>query len=425
MATGITVKQFEDFKRTAKDRQSLGHPNVKGFFFQKLGNSGAWRLRYTYNGKRTTQTIADENVKPADAEKLALEWRVNLSKGENPAATREAPAQSLNTKDFFEHYTKHLKATSDSGKNTADIIKHNFKHLFKKDMTAITEHDMYAWEAKRKDKVSRATLLRALGAFKGMLSFAAGEKNGDPSPKLIPENPIKNFKLSRESQSQKEKRATQTELNLERDLLSPEDRAKLLAALSAYGEKQRKQRANSRAHGKAHLADLDAAPYPHWFVPFAHIARLTGMRPGDIRRLKWENITTDKRSGQTVLSFVPSKTAHHDDPIRVNFPIKDELQQVLDDWKASSADKGFLFPSPVTGKEMDKKAYQRHWKAVKELAKINPEVDFYHYRHTFITDMVNKNAPLLGIARLVGHKTTAMIQKIYFKQDLDDMARFL
>mgnify|MGYP001085409431 CR=1 FL=1 len=425
MTTGITVKQFEEFKRTAKDRQSLGHPRVKGFFYQKLGSRGAWRLRYTYNGKRTTQTIADENVKPADAEKLAFEWRVNLAKGENPACSRDAPTFSTNTKDFFELYSKHLKETSDAGKNTADIIKHNFKHLFHKDLTAITENDLYAWEAKRKQKVSRSTLQRALGAFKGMLAFAAGEKNGDPSPKLIAENPIKGFKLSRESQSQREQRTSQAELNLERDLLSPEDKAKLLDALAQFGEKHRKQRASSRAHGKAHLTDLGQVPYPHWFIPFAHIARLTGMRPGDIRRLKWESITTDKRSGQMVLSFTPSKTAHHDDPIRVNFPIKNELRRVLDDWRASSAATGFLFPSPATGKEMDKKAYQRHWKAVKELAKINPEVDFYHYRHTFITDMVNKNAPLLGVARLVGHKTTAMIQKIYFKQDLDDMARFL
>src|SRR5690606_19833307 len=98
--------------------------------------------------------------------------------------------------------------------------------------------------------------------------------------------------------------------------------------------------------------------------------------------------------------------------------------QVLEQWaeQKNNPQTGLIFASERTGGLMDKKAYLRHWRRVKELAGVRPDIDFYCYRHNFISDKVSKGFPLLAIAKLVGHKTTAMIAKHYFKTGLDKMA---
>lgn len=449
MGKKITKDRFDKFLRNAEPRAEL-HSDIPGLFLIKLQGGGAWRMRYvdptgakTAKGtpKRITATLADATMPPAEATELAREWRQKLKEGRDPLAERQrqqlqaheqqqrdSMRQYANTGRFFEEiYSPHLLAFSTGAKGTLNIISSNFEHLFDRDMDYLTTADIRAWENKRKEEgVSRSSLSRAFGAFKAMLNFAAGVKKNDPNDNpVIGDNPLKNVNLSRMTVSEREQQEKRKEeLNLTRDLLGPEERKKLQQGLALLDQQKRRERESSRAHGKPHLPDLSNATYAHWFVPFAHIARLTGMRPGDVRRLRWSDIRRDFRSGHRVLQFTPHKTAHHPNPVEVVFPVTGELATVIDAWRADqdNPESGPVFRSERTGDSIGESAHRRPWAKVKELAGVREDIDFYCFRHNFISDLVNRGLPLMKVARLVGHKDTNMIAENYYRQDLDDMS---
>jgi len=444
MAQKITVERLRKFRSKAKPRDEL-HGDVPGFYFIVLQSGGAWRLRYTnQQGKRKTVTLgslANGDETPQVMADLAAEWRRKIREGVDPQDVKRQTEEQLrdseqeskkrrfvNTGVFFDEiYKPHIKSISSAGQGTANIINSNFGSFFDRDMDHLTAADIRAWENDRKKSgVSRATLVRAWGAFKGMLNYAAGVKNNDPNDDpVISENPLKSISLSRMTATERDhQKKADEEMDLKRDLLGESERKKIQAGLEAFANLRRLKRANSRKHGKPHLADLDAVAYPHWFIPFAHIARLTGMRPGDVRRLRWSDIRQDFRSKTQVLQFTPHKTSHHADPIAVSFPITGELDYVLSEWRAQQGNPktGYIFINEQTGNEMGSDCHRKAWADVKEFAGVRKEIHFYCFRHNFISDLVNSGLPLLKIARLVGHKNTDMIAKNYYRQDLDDMA---
>lgn len=439
-AIRITSDKLHKFKQSAQPRQELYDNAEQGLFYIQLSRGGAWRLRYTYNGKRYTQKIADSEIKPEEARSIARQWRTKIDQGINPVdeiTLNKNAAKEIQESDkkrrlvnagvfFNEIYSPHLVRMSHSGQATLNIIKNNFSHLFGLDMDKLSPAELRAWENSRKLENTRPTMTRALSAFKAMINYAAGQKAKDPNDSpVISENPIRHFTLSAPSAEERDQaKVSAEELNLKRDLLGEAERQQIQEGLLLFAEEVRQKRRNSREHGKCYLADLDGVAIPHWFIAFAHIARLTGMRPSDIRRLRWSDIRQDFRTRLKIIKFTPNKTAHHENATEVSFPITSELEQVIEQWAGNKKhpQAGLIFASERSGGLMDKKAYLRHWRRVKELAGVRQDIDFYCYRHNFISDMVNKGFPLLAIAKLVGHKTTAMIEKNYFKADLDDMA---
>lgn len=442
--TSITEKKLTSFISTAKDREQLGCEKIPGFFYLQLKTGGAWRLRYTdLQGKRRTATIADGNTKPAIAAQLAAEWRAELKKGIDPLSQKEqlaeqqkadsqrkAANQYLNTGRYFEAiYTPYKKDNARYADGTLKGIKYNFGHLFSRDMDTLKGADILDWYNKRRAAgVMRSTLVRDYGAFKAMLNFAAKTPDGS-SPAILSDNPLKNYTLPaltiHEQDAQEQHNA---ELELKRDIISDSDRAKISKGLAAYAEKIREQRRSSRKHGKPQLQDLDSVEFPHWFIPFCHIARLTGMRPADIYALKWENIIVNRfvkdEIKQQTLIFTPSKTRKAENSRKVKFPIAGELKHVLTAWREQNGnpESGFMFKSERNRGKLERKAHGTHWEQVKKLGGVQADLDFYSFRHNFISELVGRNVPVLTIAGLVGHKDGSMIAANYLRHDEQDSA---
>ena len=438
--TSITKDKLETFIRSANEREQLGCEKIPGFFYLQLKTGGAWRLRYTdLQGKRRTATIADGNTKPAQAAEIAAEWRAQLKNGLDPLSHKEQLAEQqraeeqqkaankyLNTGHFFEAiYTPHKKDNARYADGTLKGIKRNFGHLFSRDMDKITGADILEWYNKRRAaRVMRSTLVRDYGAFKAMLNFAAKTPDGT-SPAVLSDNPIKNYNLPALTISEQDEQEKHNEkLEAKRDIISESDRLKISKGLERYAEKIREQRRSSRKHGKPHLPDLDAVEFPHWFIPFCHIARLTGMRPADIYSLKWDNVQHNRFNGQSTLIFTPSKTRKAENSRKVKFPIAGELKQVLDAWREQNGnpETGLLFKSERNGGKLEKKAHGTHWKQVKTLGGVNADLDFYSFRHNFISDLVADGVPVSLVAMYVGHKDGSMIAANYLRHDEQDSA---
>ncbi|WP_286888606.1 tyrosine-type recombinase/integrase [Pseudoalteromonas sp. ESRF-bin5] len=441
--TSITQAKLSVFKKEADPRQQLGCDKISGFFYIKLSSGGAWRLRYTdLLGKRRTATIADANVKPSQAAAEAISWKAKLREGIDPLSYKEALAQQqreaeqlkaanvyLTVGAFYESiYTPHKLDNYRYGAGTLKVIKHNFEHLFNRDMDKLNSADILQWYNKRKGKgIKRSTLVRDFGAFKAMLNFATQPLKGVNEP-ILKVNPIKSFTLPALTiKEQDELEAHNEKLSHQRDIFSNEVKQKISTGLQLYSDNLKKKRRSSIAHGKSHLVNLDNLTYPHWFIPFCHIARLTGMRPSDIYALKWENLLFNQFNDQTTLIFTPSKTKKAENSRKIKFPVTGELKHVFDSWAAQQAQvkKGLIFKSERTNKSLERKAHLRHWKQVKALGGVPEGLDFYSFRHNFISGLVARGVPVLTIAGLVGHKDGSMIATNYLRHDESNLAKAL
>ena len=142
--------------------------------------------------------------------------------------------------------------------------------------------------------------------------------------------------------------------------------------------------------------------------------------------LRWNDIHTQLRSKSQVLSFTPNKTRHHENPIKVNFPVTGELKRVLGEWheQRGKPTSGLIFISDRGngGEKLNRHSYKAHWLKVKELAEVDLKIEFYSFRHNFISDLVQRGIPVLTIAGLVGHRDGTMIANNYMRHDMDNLA---
>lgn len=436
---GLTVNKLNTFIKTAKDREQLT-TSVPGLVFMKLKGGGSWRLRYTDSaGNRRVATLADHHTKPMIAEELANEWRVKIKQGQDPLQVKESARQASEADQysklgifFNEIYRPALikHGGIKSAKNNCGIIERDFGHLFDRDMAKLNAQDIRQWENKRKASGASPGLIRRnYAAFKALLNYAAGKKRNHANDHpILSVNPLADVALSQMSHDERQSQSDrQQELQQQRDLIPPATMAALMSGLDQFDQTTREKRRSSREHGKGYLQDLSGAVYAHWFIPFMHIARLTGMRPGDILTLQWQSVQTSIKTRSEVLVFRPNKTKHHNNAIQVTIPLTGQLAAVINTWRnqQGSPSSGFMFESKVSGKAMATSAYQRHWKAVKKLAGVDENLHFYSFRHNLISELVGRGVPLLRIAKLVGHKDTSMIAEHYFHEDVSDLGEIL
>ena len=441
-STSITVSRFDKFKTEAADRKQLGCQKIPGLFLLKLKTGAAWRLRYSdLDGKRVTDTIASGEVKPEQAALIALDIRAQLQKGISPrteAETRKRvlydsqkgadKREYLNIGRYFEEiYSPYQITHRRTGKFILNGIRNHYGHLFDKDMDTLTGADIKAWFYDKQEKgLSRVTITREFRAFKAMLNHAA--RPADDSKPVLAINPLSGVRLPEKTLADRETEdASEKVAEKKRNIIPESVKEQIRKGLDLFADYIQTQRRNSREHGKAHLTDLDDVDYPHWFIPFTHIAWLTGMRPGDIRNMRWENILHNRFNGQTLLNFTPSKTKDKgESPAKVQFPVHGELQDLLNKWRNQNGNpqSGHVFPSnnPRGSGIIDKKAYRRHWIRVKKMGGAPDDLDFYCFRHNFISQLVLQGAPVLAIARLVGHKDGTMISRNYFHLGNQDAA---
>lgn len=425
MKTSITTAQAKKFFDAAATGKELHCDSITGFHLRKNSKGASWRLSYQDAGrKRRRVTIGGyPAMKPQEAAQIALDWRTGITKGEaDPIAKREALAAQKRTQSvlevgryFSEVYAPALeqKCGKENARATLNKIKQNFGSLWKVPMNQLTLRDIRNWEAEmmcreftRKGKtykgVWHTTRKSYFGAFAAMLKYAAGQKNGHVNDEpVLDDYPLKGIKLRGATIEEKERQEQHNEAyNLGRDLLNDKQRELIQVGLKAYGQDVIAKRTRSlRLEKNQHLADLRGLEYPCWFIPFAHIARLTGMRPKDILHLRWQDIKQlhAKGSEYDILRFVPTKTKHHPNPIEVEFPILGELAEVLNKWRVQRGKptSGLMFPSDkmaLQGIEQpwDKKAYGKKWRRVLELAGLPLDIHFYSFRHNFISDWVNR-----------------------------------
>jgi integrase len=415
--TSITDTKVRDFLRQANDRNELACERITGFHFCKIGKLGSWRFRYRDDaGKRRVVTFGNyPTMKPNEAAQTAMVWR--NQKADPLAETRQRKVAARSAEQISASrtlrayldgiYTQHQARKKNEGKHTVEMIRGNFATLLDRDMSTISAADIKVWQSKReKEKRAHVTLQRAYGALRTLLRHAVAEQ-------ILDTNPIAGVSLSAPTAEEKS-RSLSADARAHRRMLTAEELAGLNTGVALFAEELREQRRSSRKHGRSYLPDLDLVIYPHWFIPFFHLAMHTGMRPGDLYTLTWQELNLNFRR----LVKIPEKTIHHTNPAKLDLPVTDDLYSVMTLWheQQGAPTDGLVFPSTDSKREgmaFGKQAHGKAWARVLALGGVDADLHFYSLRHHFISALVASGAPLLAVAKLVGHKSAAMIEQHY------------
>lgn len=418
----LSLEDAEYFDRTEAENKTLWCDRPTGLHLIKRKRGSAWRWRYR-DETGTARIVAVgklKELKPEDAARTVKKWREEEA---NPIDDRKQQRQSaLSAREQAERrtlrhyleteYKEHMRAWKPANaKNTEQRLRNHFAEWLERDMATLTKQDVKGWQTRAQQAgYAKDTIKRNYTALKTLLNHAVADD-------VLSENPLNGVNLrpaSYEEQQKTEK--AKEDKKSERRMLTDDEKTRLVSGLEAFAEEIRAARRSSRKHGKQYLADLDAVNHPHWFVPMAYLAWGTGLRPGDLRTLTWDELNI--RFGR--LKKEPSKTkevANRRDtsPALVDMKLSGNIKEIMAAWweDQGKPDTGLVFPSPQTGRELDRQATRKPWKRVKELAGLGKDLDFYCFRHHFISAQLAAGLPMTTVARMAGHKDAAMIQKHY------------
>jgi integrase len=354
-------------------------------------------------------------MKPNEAAQKAMVWRnqradplAETRQRKVAARSAEQMSASRTLRDYLDGiYTLHQARKKNEGKHTVDMIRGNFANLLDSDMSTISAADIKTWQSGReKEGLAHVTLQRAYGALRTLLRHAVAEQ-------IIDSNPVAGLSLSAPTAEEKS-RSLSADARSHRRMLTSKELAGLNKGITLFSEELRAQRRNSRKHGRDYLPDFESVSYPHWFIPFFHLAMHTGMRPGDLYTLTWQELNLKFRR----LVKIPEKTIHHKRPAKLDLPVTDDLFSVMTLWhdQQGAPTDGLVFPSTHdkrAGMAFGKQAHGKAWARVLALGGIDAGLHFYSLRHHFISALVAHGAPLLAVAKLVGHKSATMIEQHY------------
>ncbi len=413
--TETRLHKFMNDSVTNSGKTTIFCENIHGFYAKKLKNDLAFRLRYRDDADNIkTYTIGKlSSFKPEIAAQRANEILVELEKGSDPlkdkrerkalAKENERLGKQRTLGNYLDGRYTQVQNKKRSGKETLNMIRYNFSDWLEREMTAITPADIKEWQIKREQSIKFDTIQRAYGALKTMLNKAVedGFIENNPLPRKSPLEKPHYSEVDQKIDIGKEQRRA----------LSTSEINALFTALDSFSKDLRQKRRNSIARGRKYLESLDNVIYPHWIVPFTITAYYTGLRTGDILALRWENLNLNFQK----ITITPTKTRHHADPIKVNLDLPDSYIEKMKLWHVQEGKpkSGLVFPSPVTGEQMDKKAHLKSWKHIKELAGLQDDLAFYSFRHNFISQLVMNNVPMLTVAKMAGHKSVKMIEQNY------------
>jgi integrase len=393
-----TIKKSDALNhlRVAKATAELTCEKIIGFHLIKTNKGGTWRLRYTdFAGKRRKLALGKfvNGAKDrTDAADLAIKYRNDLKAGIDPLANiqrqmkdfadQEASRNSRLFKTYLEETYVPYQMTKRGGKKTLATLRSAFKELEALPMDEITVNELKTWHKRYSENRAKTTVERTFTALRAMLYHAKDNK-------VITEVKTREFKIPKSSTEEKDKELSSKE-KAKRRMLNDEEKQCIKLGLERYA------------------LETEA---PGWFFPFFRIAEYSGMRPGDIYSMTWQELNLNFK----VIRKHPNKTRHHNEPVEVVLPLDNDITHLLKEWHSSigKPQTGLVFPSPATGREITNTLHLQHWKRVLELGGFKGELDFYSLRHNFISKLIQANVPLPTVAKLAGHKTTKMIEKHY------------
>ncbi len=314
-----------------------------------------WYIRYQDpNGKEVRKSTNQEYKKTA--EKILAKIQTEMAEGKY-LDKQEKPVMTFSSlcEWYWEHHGQHLKSSGIRG------MLNRLKDFFGDTrLTAITPETIIEYVQYRKSlkKLSPSTVNRDLQQLKSMFNLVITYKRW----KKVLENPVSYVKLAREN-NQRVRYLDKNEID------------RLLDCC------------------KAHLR------------PIVFLALRTGMRQGEIFKMRWSDVDLKKRQ-----IFIPVSKSGESRRV----PISPDLLEMLLSLP-SRLKGGHVFPSTMPRRGPDSKSgstdpyvdVKNSFRQALKLAGIE-DFRFHDLRHTFASHLVMQGVDLNTVRELLGHHSLAM-----------------
>lgn len=317
---------------------------------------GKWFFDFSFRGKRYIRLGGGTKQAAKDAMvRLRVELLNKPESTSSYAIEAEDPVFPDFAKEFIELYAKAKKRSWQRDEYSISRLSAFFgrRHLSQISLLLIEKYKL-----KRKAKVSTATINRELACLKTILSVAIDWN------KLVPSFPLKKIELTKEN-------------NTRTRVLSPNEETALMA---------------------------EAAPH---LRPMITLALNTGMRLGEIRKLRREHVNFTTRMITIPVENSKSKKARQ---VPMNEVVLDLIR------KLAPAD-GFIFRHSRGEPYED---VSEGFKAACVRAKVNA-FWFHDLRHTFGTRFIEAGGNVVLLSKIMGHSTISITYNRYCHPSNDAM----
>lgn len=369
-------------------------PKLPGFVLRaRPSGVHSWRVQLASRRWLTLGRL--EEVALADARAAAQVRRAQAALGE--AIPRRNPTSELTLRKFLEEtYEPWMKATY--GKRTAQVdrIRSGFRDLLDLTLSEFTTARIERWRTTRKYRhagpdapaamqsreLSRVTIKNNIAALRAALNRATewGIVSSMPLGK-IKQRPADENAIVR--------------------YLSAAEESRLRAALAARDDRRRagRESANAWRRDRGHQELPPYGTYTDHVTPLVLLALNTGLRRGELLRLRWRDVDLDPRVLTVRGEDAKTGQTRH-------VPLNTEAATVAAVSKPDSYEaEAFVFPS---SEEMTPLAYIRKaWTGVLNGALV-AAFRFHDLRHTFASNLVMAGVDLNTVRELLGHKSAAM-----------------
>lgn len=386
------MSQIDPAQRTTRPRLTAASlkaakPEAKPYELRS-DNPRGLLLRVEPSGTQTfwVQTGRGQRRKLGDAKVLTLQQAADRARRVlvDPVAYEREKHASESLEEFLDkHYSPWAVQHLRTGKAIARRIRAAFGPKWcSMRLGDITQKGLADWRtARMKQGTADSTINRDLSALSSVLSKAVewGALAANPAREIKP------LRLSNEVVR----------------YLTPDEEARLLAALRDRDTDMRARRDNNnealKRHGYKPRPKL--GDFADHMTPLVLLSMNTGMRQGEVFALRWEDVNLE-RGMLTVRGEVAKsgKTRH----IRLN----SGAVGVLATWKKVSGGKsGYVFPGNVKNKPLDN--VKQGWASVLKLAEIE-NFRWHDLRHHFASKLVMRGVDLNTVRELLGHSDLKM-----------------
>lgn len=131
------------------------------------------------------------------------------------------------------------------------------------------------------------------------------------------------------------------------------------------------------------------------YINYYRFQILTGLRPGELRGLQWDDIKGDVCTIRRSINNEGIETRGKNENALRSFVLIPMAVKALEDQRKWTGEIKYIFPMP----RMD--TYYDRWRAYQKANGIEPQISLYEMRHTFVS--ATKSLPEGQLKQLVGH----------------------
>ena len=148
---------------------------------------------------------------------------------------------------------------------------------------------------------------------------------------------------------------------------------------------------------------------------------LTGLRPGEIIGLKWNDIKGDIVNLRRSINVHGEETKGKNDNARRSFQLSTSAKKIISNQKSmlknNQISSAYVFPN-IYGDPVPEKTYYERWCKYRDYNHFSAKTTLYELRHTFVS--ITKSLPEGYLKQLIGHSKDMDTYGVYSHEIISD-----